>query len=341
MGVGAVYAQPATDDEGPRLDSLIALLHGEISNSERLEILDEIGFAHYNVDSTAKYANMELKLARELNDRAKIGNAYRLLGWCCYMHDDYERSCEFYTEAINCFDSLGLQEELASVCYGLASTFNVLGDDIMADEYYNRALSYYVEVRNSARVAEIWRKKGGVSSNFHLYMTADDYFRRAMHLDSLNNDSAAIGEDIYLIGANEFTKYSDYADMQALTLARDMMVQAYGIETRHGDWMRMYNVTQKLADVYMALAKNAEGVERTKAIDSSRFYLNYMKSVIENTSMVEEAVYIDFWEADYLILNNRAAEALPILNRIELMPTLVWEKEMRMCDLMIACYEQS
>lgn len=335
-----VCAQSDTDDADHYLDSLVALLNSNIAPDERLELLDQIGYAHYNVDSTAKYAQLELNLAKELKNSEKIGNAYKLLGWCSYIHDDYSRSCDFYREAINCFDSAGMHDKLASAYYGLASALGVMGDDMLADDYYNRALNIFVEIRDTACVAEVWRKKGIASTNFHLYMTADDYFHRALKLDSLRNDSAAIGEDIYMLGANEFSKYKDYADMQALTLARDIMLEAYGIEERHGEWQIKLIVIQSLMDLYMEMAKHAEGNERAVAIDSSRFFLNLAKSTIESSSLAEESVYIDFWEADYLILNNRAAEALVILNRVELMPSLVWEKEMRMCELMIACYEQ-
>ena len=335
-----VCAQSDIDDTDQHLDSLVAMLNSNLAPDERLELLDQIGYAHYNVDSTAKYAQMELQLAKELKNSEKIGNAYKLLGWCCYIHDDYSRSCEFYREAINCFDSAGMHDKLASAYYGLASALSVMGDDMMADDYYNQALNIYVERRDTFHVADIWRKKGIASMNFHLFMTAEEYFVRALKLDSLRNDSAAIGKDIYMLGANEFSKYKDYADMQALTLARNMMLEAYGIEERYGDWAIKYMVVQSLMDLYMEMAKHAEGEERAANIDSSRFFLNLTKSAIENSSLTEDAVYIDFWEADYLILSNRAAEALTILQRVELMPSLAWEKEMRMCDLIIDCYQQ-
>ncbi|MBO7144633.1 MAG: SpoIIE family protein phosphatase [Salinivirgaceae bacterium] len=335
-----VCAQSDNDDARHYFDSLTALLNGNITPEERLELLGQISYEHYNVDSTAKYANMALELARKLKNSAMIGSAYNLLGWCSYIHDDSERACQYYREAINCFDSAGLTAQLALSYYGLASALNVMGDDMMADDYYNQALNIYVEQRDTFHVADIWRKKGIASMNFHLFMTAEEYFVRALKLDSLRNDSAAIGKDIYMLGANEFSKYKDYADMQALTLARNMMLDAYGIEERYGDWAIKYMVVQSLMDLYMEMAKHAEGEERAANIDSSRFFLNLTKSAIENSSLTEDAVYIDFWEADYLILSNRAAEALTILQRVELMPSLAWEKEMRMCDLIIDCYQQ-
>ena len=99
-----VCAQSDIDDTDQHLDSLVAMLNSNLTPDERLELLDQIGYAHYNVDSTAKYAQLELNLAKELKNSEKIGNAYKLLGWCSYIHDDYSRSCEFYREAINCLE---------------------------------------------------------------------------------------------------------------------------------------------------------------------------------------------------------------------------------------------
>ena len=104
----AVCAQSDNDDAKHYFDSLTALLNGNITPEERLELLGQISYEHYNVDSTAKYANMALELARKLKNSAMIGSAYNLLGWCSYIHDDSERACQYYREAINCFDSAGL-----------------------------------------------------------------------------------------------------------------------------------------------------------------------------------------------------------------------------------------
>ena len=334
---GRVSAQSDIDDTKALIDSLVALLKTNLSQDERLDVLEQISFKHYNVDSTEKYALMELKLARKLHRGKEIASANGYLGWCCYQRDEYEKSCEYYRETINCYDSLGMPLALANGYYGLANALGVLCDDLLADDYYNRALAIYIDLRDTASIAEIYRKKGISRSSFHLYETAEEFYHRAYSLDSLRNDSAAIGEDIYLLGFNEWTRYKEYTDLDALDTARCRMLKAMDIEERHGDWLRKINIINDLMDVYMEIAKNSTGEQRAAALDTSRMFFNQLSERLETSSFSEEGVSLDLWNANYLMINGRYSEALAVLKEIEKIPNLLWEKEMRMCDLMIVC----
>ena len=339
-GAGRVAAQ--TDIEATRavIDSLEALLNTKLTPKQRLAVLEQISYIHYNVDSTEKYAQMELALARELHSGVEIANANRYLGWCCYHRDEYGKSCAYYRESINGYDSLGMVSDLANGYYGLANTLGVMGDDLLADDYYSRALAIYIDLRDTLSIAEIYRKKGFTSSNFHLYETAEDYFLRAFSLDSLRNDSAAIGEDIYMLGVNEFSKYKDFFELEALDSARCRMLKAMAIEERHGDWQRKFVIVQDLMDLFMEIAKNQEGDKRAEALSISQKYYNRLKEMLQTSSLSEEGVYLDLWNVNFLMLEGRYREALVILNEIENIPNLLWDKEMRMCDLMIACHRE-
>ena len=340
--VMSVAAAPASAQEDidatrPVLDSLEALLRTDLAPEHRLNVLEQISFLHYNVDSTEMYARQELSLARQLHRGLEIANANIYLGWCYYYRDEYERACDYYRESINCYDSLGMTKELAAGYYGLATSLGVLGDDLLADDYYSRALSIYITLRDTAAEAEIYRKKGLTSSNFHLYETADDFFNRALRLDSHRNDSAAIGEDIYMLGVNEFSKYKDFTDLEALDSARCRMLKALDIEERYGSMNRQTVIVQDLMEVFMEIAKRNTGDKRTAALDTSRMYYNRLSEMLENLSVSEEGYYLDLWNANFLMLEGRYREALKVLKEIEKIPNLLWEKEMRMCDLMIVC----
>ncbi len=340
VGSASVSAQADIDNTDTMIDSLTALLSDDIAPAQRLAVLEQISLNHYNVDSTEKYARMELALARQLRCGLEAANANRYLGWCCYHRDEYEKSCEYYREAINGYDSLGMRRELATGYYGLASALGVIGDDVMADDYYSRALTIYIDLRDTLSMAEIYRKKGYTSSHFHLYETAAGYFHRAYRLDSLCNDSAAIGEDIYMLGFNEFLKYRDFAEFEALDSARVRMLKAIGIENRHGDWQRRFVIVQDLMDVFMEIAKIQTGDERAAALDISRFYRDMVEEMLNVSSLSEDGVYLDLWQVNFFMINGRFNEALAVLKEVEKITNMLWHKEIRMCELMVDCYKE-
>ena len=337
LWAGRVSAQADIEAGRPVLDSLEALLGANLTKSQRLDVLEQISFLHYNVDSTEMYARQELALARELRRGLQIANANRYLGWCCYHRDEYEQACEYYRESISGYDSLGMSSDLAAGYYGLAASLGVLGDDLLADDYYSRALSIYITLGDTAAVAEIYRKKGLTSSEFHLHETADDYFNRALGLDSEIGDSAAIGEDIYMLGVNEFSKYKDFTDLEALDSARSRMLRALDIENRFGSIERRTVIVQDLMEVFMEIAKRNTDDKRAEALATSRMYYDKLSEMLRAQSVSDEGYYLDLWNANYLMIYGRYREALAALKEIEKIPNLLWEKEMRMCDLMIVC----
>ena len=112
------------------------------------------------------------------------------------------------------------------------------------------------------------------------------------------------------------------------------------IENRHGDWQRRFVIVQDLMDVYMEIAKNQTGSHRAEAIETSRLYYDKLSEMLKTSSLSEHGVYLDLWDVNFLILNNQYDKALAKLKEIEKITNLLWDKEIRLCDLMIDCYRE-
>lgn len=75
-----VSGQKMTEDIDNKIDSLISLLDSLPRGTEMLDVLNKICIAHYNVDSTFKYASKELDLAEMLSDVFYLASANKYLG---------------------------------------------------------------------------------------------------------------------------------------------------------------------------------------------------------------------------------------------------------------------
>lgn len=232
------------------LDSLTLALNDKTDGMDKLKLLDQISYEHYNVDSTFKYATKELELAEEMHEYYYVANAKRFLGWVYFQVDDYERSCGYYQDVIHLCDSLSMLFVLAQSYYGLASTQSTMGNDTEADKYFQKALELYEHLGDSHKISEIYRKRVFLWIEYHLYESAKNFIDKAFAIDSMLNDSLSLAEDFYTRGMFNYKKYLDFENPHYLYLTLNDVKKGYEIEKSHNDHYEIYWMSNKLMFLY-------------------------------------------------------------------------------------------
>src|SRR5436190_1978553 len=123
-----------------RIDSLQRLLMHATEDTTRINLINRIA-AKYGLskpDSTLKYANDALTLAKKTNYKKGEIEAMRNLGWAFLMAGDYSKALEYSLEALKKSEVLGDKKLIAVCISAIAGVYSLQGD-------YRQTLPYILK----------------------------------------------------------------------------------------------------------------------------------------------------------------------------------------------------
>ncbi len=115
-------------------------MHAE--DTTRINLLNRISanYAESRPDSTLKYANDALTLAKKTNYKKGEIEAMRNLGWAFLMAGDYSKALEYSLEALKKSEVLGDKKLIAGCINTIGGVYSFQGD-------YRQALPYALKNR--------------------------------------------------------------------------------------------------------------------------------------------------------------------------------------------------
>lgn len=298
------------------IDSLAIVVY-TLKGEEQIKVLDILSEKHENVDSTMKFATMELNLAQELNMTDKRANALRFLGWACCFRSDIDKAYEYTLQANELYTILDDTLNQAHCCNMLGMILTMKGSGATADGFYNRSLELYKSLGRESAVAEIYRNMGHQCIEYKVYDRAYEYFGRALDIDNRIGKHNGVAEDLYNLGYGQLLQCidEDGSDSQ-LQRAKSTLLESFNMladrQTTH--YLRLCTA---LADVYLRQAKVCPKADLKKTLDSCKMYIDDGYGTIELVGASGYKPTFDLRTACYELVCGNYISSIKILHELE------------------------
>lgn len=182
------------------LDNLSSLYFTSLDEKIQIEALDSISKLHTDADSTIKYAQLELQLAKKLDLTDKYANALRYTAWAYYFKQQYDEAVSLLYDAIEVYETLDKDDDLASAYTLLANNLTSLEQYSDANSYYLKALNHYISINDSVMISDTYRLMGHASIETNMLFDAKRYFSKAVLIDKTIGNVSNLADDYYYIG---------------------------------------------------------------------------------------------------------------------------------------------
>lgn len=204
----SIEVKGQSDENITLLDSLHRRLSIVDNKREELQLLYEITFNHYSVDSTGYYAHKTIKLAHEIGEGKVEAASYGLLSWVEFHNNDYTQSCLYAQQGLVIADSIGDKEAIANMNYYLGNAYGMLNDFNTAISHYARALDIYTEQDKKDRQCSVLRNMANVEYVNMLFDDAKGHVNSSLGYDYQLDNKEGLAEDYFLMGEIFFHKYN-------------------------------------------------------------------------------------------------------------------------------------
>lgn len=291
-------------------DSLIIIVKKLPDSRMKLDILFEICKNHTNVDTIHAYAEQMQELATKLGNAKMLGRAYKFLGWCYNSRGNYEKALASHYRALIIYDSIADSLNLAW-CY------NKTGEDHLrlkayysADKYLHKSLEIYSLLGLESEFPTIYRNLGVMYRDYKVFETAKQYFRNAIEIDSILNNTSGLIIDYNYLAMTEHNEYNEFDDVKCIKRAMILNNIAYHKAIEQNDTSSLILVTQSALPICLNYAGTLDSTARQHLLDSC--VQIYHRAVVfsralgytNNFSILENS------RARHLLLNRRYTDCL-------------------------------
>lgn len=241
-----------------QIDSLEALLPNK-QGLEKVEILNKLAFAHWNI-SPAKgldYAEMAYSIALKKDSKIDIAMSLQNMGVCCWAKSEFRVALEHYQK------SLKIYEEVNDI-RGICSSFTNLGIIYRDLSDYETALKYYLKSLKTAEDHGISDFQistiGNISALYWVqknYPKALEYVQQAIALSEKDGQSINLAANLNTMG-QIYTVQNNYIK------AKSTYIKCLQIDRENGDNYGMSISLYNLADTEYRLKNYASALEHYK-----------------------------------------------------------------------------
>lgn len=238
-----LYANVQTEETDAIIRELTEEYSYTFDDEHRLKILDSIAKTHVHVDSTLKYAQLEMNLAETLEASLEYANAMRYIAWSYYNKRSFTEATPYLLRAIDIYEELNSLDNLAAAYSDIANTLAALNQYTEADRYYHSALKIYTDRKKTEEISHTYRLMGHSCIDNNMLYQAKNHFINAMIIDKTANDKASLIDDYYYLGMYNHKSYEgnivDSLFLAAKRYYRTSINLAYELE-RYEQMMRCY-----------------------------------------------------------------------------------------------------
>jgi tetratricopeptide (TPR) repeat protein len=139
-------------------------------------------YANHNNSNALQSFTQGLALAQSTRQRRYVAVFLQRLGDVWQELGGYERSVDYYIQSLQLFERLNQPRDVAISCNNLGITFAKLEDNTKALAYFNRALPIYEKLNNKLSLVNTYNNIGNLHQDDKQYATAEQLFRRCIHL---------------------------------------------------------------------------------------------------------------------------------------------------------------
>lgn len=315
------FAQIAQRDRD--LNALISKMYSLPDVVDKLYVLDSIAVSHYNVDSTAKYAQLELDLSQKLNELLYKERALRFLGWTAYYNNDYAKTVKFALEAMVIADSIGDKDGMAHCYSDLANSYAMMQNASKANEYYVKAMELFKEQNDMSALSDLLKNIGEGNIHFELFDVAEKYYYEALEIDESRKMYGLVAEDYYGLGLTAYQHFlSDLytnPNPKLLSLAKSRLEKSLELSKEYSNITNLYSTEYWLTSVKLNDLdfKNYKPGRREEILDSCDRMLAESRHLINTLDYDSENIDVGLVEIQYLTVKGEIGKAKALLDSLD------------------------
>ncbi len=313
-------AQYDGDDDDVRLDSMLHVVASMPNDTTRLAILNSISYEHYSVDTVAKYAQMQLDLARTLHHGYYEAKALGYLYWCNFHYNDFVKANDYAFKAIVVGDSIGNKRIVASNYLNLGVIYSMMQDATQANAYYHKALDMFTDLSDSVQMCEVLRNIGYNNNLYEMFDASEECYSRALEIDQRMNDAESVSEDLLGLGDLLLNKYSSSLTPDTATLmrAKKYYQQAYTTAKLIDYEYSLFIVRAELPMVLLTELNvfGYTGKRCNEILDSCKVLLTQGYAMAHKFGYSTDKIDIDFGWVSYLVKKHNYGAAQHMLDSL-------------------------
>ncbi|MBO7567780.1 MAG: SpoIIE family protein phosphatase [Bacteroidales bacterium] len=341
--VSVLSSAMAQDMDDAALDSLAAVYYTlDDGDTAKLNVCQQIAKGHYNPDSTIAWSKRMIGLAK-IHQNARVeAQAYGYLSWAYYFKDEFLEANKCNYSAIIIADSIGDDMIKADNYKMLGDNYCFINDYQQAHIYYADALDYYERVEDTIMIAACSRSLAQVFTRQKMYGQAEDYYRRALVVDSLSGDVDYLFSDHVGLAEMLLVQYLRNGSVKDLKLIEKAKFEIQMGELTKSDYLyTIFNALEIKSHILVqeALGYGYDGERLQELLDSLRQVYETGYAIIDKLQSSDKK-YFDVCRANYLTLSKNYDGAKAILDSLlvsveksDFVDAIFMERLYTACDL--------
>jgi PAS domain S-box-containing protein len=175
------------------IDSLLNVLP-TASDVTRVDILMQLSniYLSISMDSSREYAKLALNKARDLKNRQKVAENYRLLGNISFYQGQLNQVVGFYDSSLVEYQSIQDTNGQAKVWNNLGIVYHNLGDYQKSINYHLKSLEYKTGKNDSIGIATSLANIGSIYLELKEYTKAYDFLKDALTISLILNQRSTV-----------------------------------------------------------------------------------------------------------------------------------------------------
>ena len=309
----------AQEMDDAALDSLAAVYYTlDDGDSTKLRICDDIAQGHYNVDSTIAWAERQIRLAKIQENALKEAKALGYLSWAYYFQCKFleANNCNF--RAILIADSIENDDIKAENYRSLGENYSFINDFQQSHQYFSIAMDLYDKIQDSVMIAACARAMARDFYNQKMFNQAEEYYRKAIVIDSLAGDADYLLDDHLGLAEMFMTQYLQNGSSPNFNLLKKARLEIALGDSAKSDYIYYLNATKEAWASLLALEAfgyGYEGERLQQVLDSIRQFYEEGYAIVDKLNS-RDRYNFDVCKANYLTLSRQYSEAKHVLDSL-------------------------
>ncbi|MDR6843689.1 tetratricopeptide repeat-containing sensor histidine kinase [Flavobacterium granuli] len=191
-----------TNIEQHTLDSLKIELKNAKEDTLKINILNDLSFSYYNIDSKKSYQYAEIahNLSKKNNYEKGIARSYLNYGIYYWLKADFPKALDYIYKSLNISENLNDKKGIANANNRLGTIYAEFKNYKLALSCYTKALETSKEINDRKSIATYLNNIGDVYLRMKQYQKALDYFNKAIKMNAYEKTSYKSGINYTNIG---------------------------------------------------------------------------------------------------------------------------------------------
>lgn len=317
--VSVLSSAMAQEMDDAALDSLAAVYYTlDDGDTTKLRICDDIAQGHYNVDSTIAWAERQIRLAKIQENALKEAKALGYLSWAYYFQCKFleANNCNF--RAILIADSIENDDIKAENYRSLGENYSFINDFQQSHQYFSIAMDLYDKIQDSVMIAACARAMARDFYNQKMFNQAEEYYRKAIVIDSLAGDADYLLDDHLGLAEMFMTQYLQNGSSPNFNLLKKARLEIALGDSAKSDYIYYLNATKEAWASLLALEAfgyGYEGERLQQVLDSIRQFYEEGYAIVDKLNS-RDRYNFDVCKANYLTLSRQYSEAKHVLDSL-------------------------